>query len=93
MAINASPTFPDVKSVVTSGGYSTLTFPRTYLNANGAFKSRSELKKVTRLGEKAFEQAAGFLRIRSAENPLDASAVHPERYNLVEQMAKDFNVL
>lgn len=60
-----------------------------YRNANGAFKSRSELKKVTRLGEKAFEQAAGFLRIRSAENPLDASAVHPERYNLVEQMAKD----
>jgi len=60
-----------------------------YRNANGAFKSRSELKKVTRLGEKAFEQAAGFLRIRSAENPLDASAVHPERYSLVEQMAKD----
>lgn len=60
-----------------------------YRNANGAFKSRTELKKVTRLGEKAFEQAAGFLRIRSAENPLDASAVHPERYSLVEQMAKD----
>ena len=60
-----------------------------YRNNNGAFKSRSELKKVARLGDKAFEQAAGFLRIRSAENPLDASAVHPERYNLVEQMAKD----
>ncbi len=60
-----------------------------YRNNNGAFKSRNELKKVTRLGDKAFEQAAGFLRIRSAENPLDASAVHPERYSLVEQMAKD----
>jgi uncharacterized protein len=60
-----------------------------YRNANGAFKTRHELKKVARLGDKAFEQAAGFLRIRTAENPLDASAVHPERYSLVEQMAKD----
>lgn len=60
-----------------------------YRNSNGAFRSRNELKKVTRLGDKAFEQAAGFLRIRTAENPLDASAVHPERYSLVEQMAKD----
>jgi uncharacterized protein len=60
-----------------------------YRNTNGAFKSRSELKKVARLGDKAFEQAAGFLRIRGASNPLDASAVHPERYSLVEQMAKD----
>ncbi|MVZ66920.1 S1 RNA-binding domain-containing protein [Sphingobacterium sp. DK4209] len=59
---------------------------------NGPFKSRRELKKVPRLGEKAFEQAAGFLRIRNAEHPLDASAVHPERYALVEQMAKDLNV-
>ena len=60
-----------------------------FRNANGAFKSRSELKKVARLGDKAFEQAAGFLRIRGAANPLDTSAVHPERYSLVEQMAKD----
>ncbi len=60
-----------------------------YRNKNGAFKRRNELKKVTRLGEKAFEQAAGFLRIRNAEHPLDSSAVHPERYALVEQMAKD----
>jgi len=50
------------------------------------------LKKVPRLGDKAFEQAAGFLRIRNADHPLDASAVHPERYALVEQMAKDINV-
>src|SRR5690606_616225 len=60
-----------------------------YRNANGAFKNRASLRKVPRLGEKAYEQAAGFLRIRNAENPLDASAVHPERYNLVEQMAGD----
>ncbi len=60
-----------------------------YRNENGAFKSRRELLKVPRLGDKAFEQAAGFLRIRSAENPLDTSAVHPERYTLVEKMAGD----
>lgn len=60
-----------------------------YRAKNGPFKKRSELKKVPRLGEKAFEQAAAFLRIRESENPLDASAVHPERYDLVEKMAKD----
>ena len=60
-----------------------------YRNTNGAFKKREELKKIPRLGGKAFEQAAGFLRIRNAENPLDTSSVHPERYALVEQMAKD----
>lgn len=60
-----------------------------YRDQNGAFKRRDQLKKVSRLGDKAFEQAAGFLRIRHAENPLDTSAVHPERYALVEQMAKD----
>lgn len=60
-----------------------------YRNQNGAFKRRDQLKKVPRLGDKAFEQAAGFLRIHHAENPLDTSAVHPERYALVEQMAND----
>jgi uncharacterized protein len=62
-----------------------------YRNKNGAFKRRNDLKKIPRLGDKAFEQAAGFLRIRNAEHPLDSSAVHPERYSLVEQMAKDLN--
>ena len=62
-----------------------------YRNMNGAFKRRNDLKKIPRLGEKAFEQAAGFLRIRNAEHPLDSSAVHPERYALVEKMAKDLN--
>jgi uncharacterized protein len=60
-----------------------------YRNENGAFKSKEELKKVPRLGDKAFEQAAGFLRISDAKNPLDSSAVHPERYELVNKMAKD----
>jgi uncharacterized protein len=60
-----------------------------YRDAHGAFKHRDQLKNVPRLGDKAFEQAAGFLRIHNAENPLDASAVHPERYPLVAQMAKD----
>jgi uncharacterized protein len=60
-----------------------------YRDENGAFKHRDQLKKVPRLGDKAFEQAAGFLRIHNAENPLDASAVHPERYTLVAQIAKD----
>lgn len=60
-----------------------------YRSDNGAFTSRSQLKKVPRLGPAAFEQCAGFLRIPGAENPLDNSAVHPERYHLVEQMAKD----
>ena len=60
-----------------------------YRNEHGAFRSRKDLKKVPRLGEKAFEQCAGFLRIRDGAHPLDASAVHPERYALVEQMAAD----
>jgi uncharacterized protein len=58
-------------------------------NQNGPFKNREALMKVSRLGEKVFEQAAGFLRIREAENPLDASAVHPESYPIVQQMASD----
>ena len=62
-----------------------------YRNENGPFKSRAELKKVPRLGEKAFEQAAGFLRLREGAHPLDASAVHPESYALVDRMAKDLN--
>lgn len=62
-----------------------------YRDENGPFKSRQDLKRVPRLGEKAFEQAAGFLRIADADNPLDASAVHPERYSIVEKMAKDTN--
>jgi uncharacterized protein len=61
-------------------------------NQNGVFTSRKELLKVAKFGAKTFEQAAGFLRIRNAANPLDNSAVHPERYAIVEQMAKDMGV-
>jgi protein Tex len=60
-----------------------------YRTQNGPFKARRELLEVKRMGEKAFEQSAGFLRIRNAENPLDSSAVHPESYHVVEKMAED----
>ena len=60
-----------------------------YRNENGPFATREALKKVPRLGPKAFEQAAGFLRIREGDNPLDASAVHPESYKVVRAIAKD----
>jgi len=63
-----------------------------YRSEVGSFRSRNELKKVNRLGEKAFEQAAGFLRVRNSENPLDDSAVHPESYSMVQKMAKQLKV-
>lgn len=63
-----------------------------YRNENGAFKTRKELLKVAKLGPKAFQQAAGFLRIRGGVNPLDNTAVHPESYGVVETMAKDVGV-
>ena len=63
-----------------------------YRNENGAYKSRKDLLKVKRLGDKAFEQCAGFLRIHGAANPLDNSAVHPESYHIVDAMARDLGV-
>ena len=63
-----------------------------YRAENGAYKSRQELLKVKRLGDKAFEQCAGFLRIHDAANPLDNSAVHPEAYHIVDRMARDLGV-
>ena len=63
-----------------------------YRTANGGFTSRAELLKVPRLGAKAFEQCAGFLRIRGGKNPLDGSAVHPESYGIVDKMARDLGV-
>ena len=63
-----------------------------YRSQNGAYTSRAQLLKVKRLGEKAFEQCAGFLRIADAENPLDNSAVHPEAYHIVDRMARDLKV-
>ena len=64
----------------------------SHREANGPFTQRTQLLKVPRLGPKAFEQSAGFLRIPDAENPLDASAVHPESYHIVDAMAKDLGV-
>ena len=64
----------------------------TYKKEQGAFSSRSEIKKVPRLGAKAFEQGAGFLRIKNAKNPLDDSSVHPESYSIVSKIAKDEKV-
>ena len=63
-----------------------------YRTKNGAYSSRKELLKVKRLGDKAFEQCAGFLRIQNAKNPLDNSAVHPEAYHIVDKMARDLKV-
>ena len=63
-----------------------------YREELGGFKSRNQLKKVPRLGDKAFEQCAGFLRIHGGDNPLDQSAVHPESYHIVERMARRMNV-
>lgn len=63
-----------------------------YIRENGAIRSREDLKKVKRMGVKAFEQCAGFLRIEEAENPLDNSSVHPESYYIVEKIAKDMGV-
>ncbi len=63
-----------------------------YRNEHGAFKNRKQLLKVAKLGPKAFEQAAGFLRIRDGENPLDNTAVHPESYSILASIAKDANI-
>jgi uncharacterized protein len=63
----------------------------SYRNENGVFHSRSELNKVKRLGKKAFEQSAGFLRIKKSKHPLDNTGVHPERYKLVKEMAASVN--
>ena len=65
----------------------------SYKKENGPFMTRSDIKKVSRLGGKAFEQGAGFLRIKNGKNPLDDSAVHPESYTIVTEMAKDINVV
>ena len=65
----------------------------TYRNEKGAFTNRAALKEVPRLGDKSFEQAAGFLRIKSASHPLDNSGVHPESYPIVEKMASDLGVI
>lgn len=80
---------PKLLSYVSGIGSSLAKNIVEYRNTHGAFRSRKELLQVKRFGAKAFEQAAGFLRVKASDNPLDTTAVHPERYSLVEQMAKD----
>jgi uncharacterized protein len=89
VGVNLNTASPHLLAYVSGIGPQTAQRIAAYRRENGPFKSRRALLEVTRLGEKAFEQCAGFLRIRGGNNPLDNSAVHPERYAVVERMAKD----
>lgn len=92
VGVNLNTASPYLLSYVAGIGPSLADNIVAYRSENGGFKSRAELKKVPRLGAKAFEQCAGFLRIRDAANPLDNSSVHPECYHIVDRMAKDLGV-
>ena len=92
VGVNLNTASPYLLSYVSGIGPTLADNIVAYRTANGGFRSRSELKKVPRLGAKAFEQCAGFLRIRDAENPLDASAVHPESYGIVDNMARSLGI-
>jgi uncharacterized protein len=89
VGVEANTASPQLLAYVSGLGPQLAKNILTYRNENGAFRSREELKKVPRLGPKAFQQAAGFLRIRDSRDPLDGSAVHPESYHIVEAMARD----
>lgn len=89
VGVEVNTASPQLLSYVSGLGPSLARNIVKYRDENGAFRTRDELKKVARLGPKAFEQAAGFLRVRGGKNPLDESAVHPESYHIVMQMAKD----
>ena len=89
VGVEVNTASPQLLSYVSGLGPSLAENIVKYRNDNGPFRSRDDLKKVHRLGAKAFEQAGGFLRIRDGVNPLDSSAVHPESYPIVEKMAKD----
>jgi len=92
VGVNLNTASPYLLSYVSGIGSSLAEKIVSYRSINGEFKSREELKKVPKLGAKTFEQCAGFLRIRGAENPLDGSAVHPESYDIVERMASSLGV-
>lgn len=92
VGVNLNTASKHLLSYVSGIGSSLAENIAKYRNETGRFTGRKELLKVPRLGGKAFEQCAGFLRIKDSENPLDASAVHPEAYTLVQQMAKDLAV-
>ena len=89
VGVDVNMASPQLLTAVSGVGPQLATNIVTYRQEHGPFSSRTALKKVPRLGAKAFEQAAGFLRIIDGEHPLDASAVHPERYSVVNAMAKD----
>lgn len=92
VGVNLNTASPYLLSYVAGIGPSLSESIVSYRDKEGAFSSREDLKKVPRLGAKAFKQCAGFLRIREAGNPLDASAVHPESYGIVDAMAKSLGV-
>ncbi len=89
VGVDVNMASPQLLTAVSGVGPQLATNIVAYRQEHGPFRSRSALKKVPRLGAKAFEQAAGFLRITDGDHPLDASAVHPERYSVVQAMAKD----
>ncbi|HSP82296.1 MAG TPA: helix-hairpin-helix domain-containing protein, partial [Gillisia sp.] len=92
VGVNVNTASKELLSYVSGIGPSLAENIIEYRKSNGSISGRKELLKIPRLGAKAFEQAAGFLRIKNGKNPLDDSAVHPERYALVNKMAKDQNV-
>lgn len=92
VGVDLNTASPYLLSYVSGLGLSIAENIVAYRTENGGIKSRDELKKVKRLGDKAFEQAAGFLRVRDAVNPLDNSAIHPENYKAVEKMAKQLKL-
>ena len=92
VGVDLNTASPYLLSYVSGLGLSLAENIVAYRSENGGIKSREELKKVKRLGDKAFEQAAGFLRVRDAVNPLDNSAIHPENYKTVEKMAKQLKM-
>jgi uncharacterized protein len=89
VGVDVNQASPQLLTYVSGLGPSLAKNIVNYRNTNGAFPNRAALKKVPRLGAKSFEQCAGFLRIKNGNHPLDASAVHPERYDLVKKMAAD----
>lgn len=89
VGVNVNTASAPLLSYVSGIGQALARYIVDYRNEHGAFKSRRDLLNVPRMGEKAFQQCAGFLRIDRAKNPLDNTAIHPERYELVEQMASD----
>jgi uncharacterized protein len=92
VGVEVNTASPSLLSYVAGIGATVAQRIAQFRDEKGAFRSRKELLKIPGLGAKTFEQAAGFLRIRGGENPLDASSVHPERYSLVERIAKDLGV-